>query len=132
MTSYPKDTLFICGLELTASIGVSPEERATNQRLLLDMTLILDMHEAMIHDAIEHTVDYAALSELLRQWTLDKPYKLIESLGNDLAEKTLLHFPDIETVRLTLHKFPALPLKSAGVVLTRSNIKTITPPKSPN
>ena len=79
------DKIRIKDLEVTAQIGVTAEERARPQRLLVSVELERDLAEAGRSDTMSATAPYDALAELIQQEASRRPRKLIEAVAHDLA-----------------------------------------------
>ena len=58
-------TIEISGLSLYTRHGVSEAEREVGQRLVLDLRLDVGESDATVTDAIEDTVDYADVCQLV-------------------------------------------------------------------
>ena len=85
------------GIEFHAYHGAYPEESILGNRFTLDLELETDFKEAMLHDSLKDTVDYAKLYQLIKA-RMDVKVQLLEHLGHR-----------IKSVRLTLKKHhPAL------------------------
>ena len=57
------DQVFIKGLAVDAVIGVYDWERTIRQRLVFDLDMGWDIRPAAAGDTLEHTLNYAAISE---------------------------------------------------------------------
>ena len=55
------DQLKLNGIEVECIIGDQPEERESEQRLLVDVALDIDLADAAESDRLDDTVDYALL-----------------------------------------------------------------------
>jgi dihydroneopterin aldolase len=73
-------------------VGVTEQERATPQRLLLTVEMDVDFAAAARSDDLSQTIDYFAVSERIRQWGASKNWKLIERLAAEAAELILAEF----------------------------------------
>jgi dihydroneopterin aldolase len=80
------DTINIEDLEVFYCVGVTDEERAQPQRLLLNLQLGLDLTTAAAKDDIRWTVDYAAVCERLRSYGERRTWSLIETVCLEVAE----------------------------------------------
>src|SRR5262249_31482029 len=88
----------ISGLEGSATHGVDASERDTPQSFLFDVTL--DVPEPA-EDAIEATVDYRAVRDLVRSVAGQRSYRLLESLAAATADALAAEFAvDAVTVRV--------------------------------
>jgi dihydroneopterin aldolase len=86
------DQIVIQDLEVFYRVGVSDQERAKPQRLLLTIELELDFTPAAKADDLEKTIDYYLLSRRLLALGEGRKWKLIETLAVDLAEMILREF----------------------------------------
>ena len=98
------DKVLIEGLSCQARIGVPPEERQRKQKLLVDIELGLDLKNAGRSDSFRHTVDYAAVAQLVQQLAESKEFQLVEALAESAAEGILQKF-EVEEVRIRVRKF---------------------------
>ena len=112
------DKLIIKDLVAECRVGVSDSERATPQPIWVDVELAIDAAAAAAQDDVRAAVDYARLVSVVRQQMQSKPYRLLETLTEDLAGVILKTFATPE-VRI-LAKKRALPgLEFAGVEIIR-------------
>lgn len=79
------DRIHIEQLEIHANVGVPDAERAVKQRLLVNLTLTPRNEFRQLNDALERTVDYAAVCEAVKEFVGDRSFKLIETLADELA-----------------------------------------------
>ncbi|MEY2597920.1 MAG: hypothetical protein RLZZ142_179 [Verrucomicrobiota bacterium] len=98
------DQIVVSGLELSCRIGVPEEERAIPQRLTLSLGLTPRRGFDGLGDDLVNTVDYFALTRRLRALAAERPRRLIETLGVELAECVLGEFP-VARVELELRKY---------------------------
>jgi FolB domain-containing protein len=96
--------IIIQGLEVLARVGVPEEERASAQRLLIDLRFAALAQPESLHDDITRTVDYHALSLRVVEISVAHPRKLIETLADELAEALLSEF-SLRWVEVTIRKF---------------------------
>ena len=96
------------GIEFHAYHGAYPEESILGNRFTLDLELETEFREAMLHDNLKDTVDYAKLYQLIKA-RMDVKVKLLEHLGHRIISDILKVYPKVTSVRLTLKKHhPAL------------------------
>lgn len=114
------DTVFIRNLHLLARIGVHPHEKQAEQTLLLDIDLRGDYSQAAGSDDIDHAVDYAAVTELVRDRVAQRHFQLLEHLGNHLAIEVFAQQPLVEALSIRLTK-PAVVAgaDAVGVLIER-------------
>ena len=79
------DQIHIEQLEIHVKVGVPDAERATKQRLLVNLTLVPRNEFRQLNDSLEQTVDYAAVCEAVKEFVADRSFKLIETLADELA-----------------------------------------------
>jgi len=79
----------IVDLEVFYSVGVTDEERANPQRLLLTIDMSLDFSSAALSDRIEKTINYQTVAEDLLRYGEGRSWKLVERLAANLADKIL-------------------------------------------
>lgn len=114
------DTVFIHNLHLLARIGVHPHEKQAEQTLWLDIELRGDYSRAAGSDDIDHAVDYAAVTELVRERVSQRHFQLLEHLGNHLAAELFAHHPLVQALSIRLTK-PAVVAgaDAVGVIIER-------------
>jgi FolB domain-containing protein len=94
----------IRGLEVMCRIGVSEEERAAPQRLLLDLRFSARDQPDDLGDDLGATVDYFALSRRVATAAAEHPLRLIETLADGLARLMLSEYP-LRWAEVTVRKF---------------------------
>lgn len=93
-------------LEVHARCGVSEEERALPQALLVDLAYV---YEARAADDASATVDYGALLEEAA-WALEhEEFRLLEAGAGRIGERVLERFPAVREVAVTVTK-PHVPV----------------------
>ena len=107
------DRIHLYDVELDCHIGVTPEERATPQRLLLNVSVEFDTRAAAESDDVRLTIDYSALLDALRREATLREYALVETLAERLAAAVLGEFP-VEAVHLIVKKPSALRERGVG------------------
>jgi dihydroneopterin aldolase len=82
----------------------------------------VDLKAASLSDAIEDTVNYAEITDLVVEEVTTNPVNLIEKLAARIAERVLNQHLKVVSVTVTVHK-PQAPvaaqLKDIAVVVTR-------------
>jgi FolB domain-containing protein len=109
------------GLEVSACVGVPDEERATPQRLLIDLSFAALSQPEKLHDDIELTVDYHAVSLRVAEVIADHPRKLIETLADEIAEELLSAF-SLRWIEITIQKFILPQTEWVAVTIRRESI----------
>ncbi|MEZ0298124.1 MAG: dihydroneopterin aldolase [Candidatus Methylacidiphilales bacterium] len=114
------DHIRIKGLEVFAHIGVPDEERATLQKLLVNLELYVESFaNAAANDDLSNTVDYSDVVLKVRALTLNHPRKLIEALAEDIAGFVLRTYP-VRCVSVEVEKFILPGVQCVAVSITRS------------
>jgi len=98
------DKIGITDLEVFYRVGITEEERAQPQQLLLSIELEHDFTSAISRDNLAETIDYFALSQRLLKFGDDCHWQLIETLAADLAAMILDEFGP-KTVWVQVKKF---------------------------
>jgi len=83
-------TIRLEGMTGFAHHGVEDEERRLGQRFVADVELDLVSSAATTSDALEDTVDYAALAATVREELEGEPVDLLERLAARIADHILL------------------------------------------
>ncbi len=113
--------IIITELEVFYRVGITDEERARPQRLLLTVQMKFDFSSAAVSGRIERTVDYAEVVKMLLKLGDGRNWKLIESLAADIADKILAEYP-AENVTVEVKKFAFPEVRHVSVYLTRERI----------
>ena len=98
------DRIHIEQLELLARLGVPDDERATPQRLALNLTIEPVNDFRALEDRIENTVDYFVVAQTVQQFAAARPRRLLETLAQEIAEEVLARFA-VRVVEVELRKF---------------------------
>lgn len=78
--------IVIDGLRELGVHGVLPEEQTRPQPFEVDVELTVDLTEAGETDALDDTVDYAAVAEAISRVVRSERYQLLERLAARIAE----------------------------------------------
>jgi dihydroneopterin aldolase len=82
-------TIEITGLSLYTHHGVSEAEREVGQRLVLDLRLDVGETDATATDALEDTIDYAEVCQLVALVVQQRSHKTLERLCSVVADRLL-------------------------------------------
>jgi dihydroneopterin aldolase len=85
-------TIEIAGLSLYTHHGVTEAEREVGQRLVLDLRLDVGESDATATDAIEDTVDYAEVCQLVALVAQQRSHRTLERLCATIAERLLADY----------------------------------------
>lgn len=103
--------------------GLFEHERTRGQDFFVDLALNVDLLAASNSDAIEDTVNYADITDLVVTEITTDPVSLIEKLADRIATRILNTFVKVSSVTVTVHK-PQAPvaasLKDIAVQITRT------------
>jgi len=103
-------TIEISGLSLYTHHGVSDAEREVGQRLVIDMRLDVGETDATVTDAIEDTVDYAEVCQLVALVAQQRSHRTLERLCSTIADRLLADY-ELEGVWVKASKpEPPIPL----------------------
>jgi len=82
----------IVDLEVFYCVGVTDEERAKPQRLLLTVDMSFDFTSAAVSDRIERTINYQTVADDLLKFGEGRSWKLVEKLVANVADKILAEY----------------------------------------
>ena len=83
--------------------GVFEEEQTIGGKFEINIELDTDFSESMETDALEGTIDYSKVYDLIAQ-EMDKKSKLIEYLGKRIVDVLYTNFKEIKFIRLKISK----------------------------
>ena len=87
------DQIVISQLGVSTFIGATEEERRKPQRLRVSVVLEPRDSFAVMHDRLENTVDYAAVSNAIKLLAATGQRLLIETLAEEIASTLLRDYP---------------------------------------
>lgn len=102
--SDDRDCIHIEQLEVLGRVGVTENERAHPQRLVLNITAWLRRPFSELADDISDTANYSAIAYEARTVTESAEHHLIETLASSIAQRLLDVFP-ISKSRVEVRKF---------------------------
>ena len=117
--SAVNDRLHLEQLELDARIGVTDEERARLQRIVINLTVWADTAFEQLQDDIDRTVNYVELCRVAGEFVQSGQWKLIETLASDLSSQLLEKFA-IKAIETEVRKF-VLPNTTFVSAINRKN-----------
>ena len=109
----------ITDLEVFYCVGVTEEERAKPQRLLVTVDMAFDFSTAATSDRIEKTINYQDVADQVLKFGEGRNWKLIERLASNLADFTLSEYRP-EAVLVEVKKFTVAQARHVSVSVTRS------------
>jgi dihydroneopterin aldolase len=118
MRGFAMDRIFIEGLRLDCRIGVTDEERRLSQKVLVDVSLFLDLRRAAASGRIQDTADYSEAKRLFSQFVSEGEFRLLEILAEGIASIALERLGvERVAVRVRKEKYSADP--SIGIEIER-------------
>lgn len=110
----------IVDLEVNYSIGVTDQERAKPQKLLLTIELSFDFTAAAMTDRVEKTINYQRVADDLLQFGQGRSWRLLEKLVSNIADRILTEYePDSVYVEAKKFVIPEARHVSASLVRAR-------------
>ncbi len=109
----------IVDLEVFYCVGVSDEERAQPQRLLLTVDMGFDFTSAAMSDRLERTIDYHAVAQMLLKHGEGRSWKLLERLVSNLCDIILADYKP-QSVSVVVKKFIIPEARYVSVQLAKS------------
>src|SRR5271170_816727 len=109
------------GLEFHSYHGVYAHERSSGNKFEVDILVDTHFDDSAFRDELSGTINYEALYAIVKE-AMEKPSKLLETVGHSIAEKTLVTFPEAVSVEVKISKFnPPIGgvCKKASVVVTK-------------
>jgi dihydroneopterin aldolase len=111
----------IVDLEVFYCVGVSEEERAAPQRLLISVDMTVDLAAAVVSDRLEKTVNYHTVAQRLLNYGAGRSWKLLEKLAANVADMILTEFKP-QAVMVEVKKFSLPQARYVSVTLTREHL----------
>src|SRR4051812_28169124 len=108
----------IADLEVFFCVGVSDEERAEPQRLLIGVGMSVDFAVAAVSDRIEKTINYQDVANDILKYGEGRNWKLIEKLATNLAEFILARYKP-QGVAVEIKKFVIPQARHVSVSVTK-------------
>lgn len=98
------DVINIKQLEVFANHGVLKEENILGQKFIVSAALYVDTRQAGKSDELDKSVNYALVCDTIVNFMKENTFKLIEAAAEKLAEKILLDFDKVKSVKLEIRK----------------------------
>ncbi len=112
----------IVDLEVFYCVGITDEERAKPQRLLLTVDMSLDFSSAAISDRVEKTINYEKVVQDLLKFGNGRSWKLLEKLVSNIADMILGDYGP-QSVLVEAKKFVVPQARHVSVSLVKSKPK---------
>jgi dihydroneopterin aldolase len=97
------DIIRLKDLTIFGYYGVSPAEREVGQKIQMDIELQADLTAACESDHLKDTINYEAAYAKVMEVVEGKKHRLLEALGEDIAQSLLEGFP-VSRVSVNLRK----------------------------
>jgi len=108
-------------LEVFYCVGVTDEERAQPQRLLVTVDMNFDFSSAAVSDRIERTINYQTVADDLLRLGEGRSWKLVEKLVDNIAERVLSEYkPQAVLVEVKKFSIPQARFVSVSMGKTRA------------
>ncbi|MDH5564859.1 MAG: dihydroneopterin aldolase, partial [Nitrospirota bacterium] len=124
---FMASSISITGIQLQARCGVTETERGQPQPIVVDLTVRCRNERAFQSDQLADTIDYAAITQCVRDTGERQPFALLETLTEHLCQKLFEGFP-LTHVKIWVRKIHP-PMKdftgSVGIHLIRSRQEII-------
>ncbi len=111
------DSIQIADLAIVTRIGITKEERAAPQRILINIELFFDLSKAATSDDIKDTIDYAAVTSAVKNLA-ETERCTIEKFAGDTAQMILKEFHPV-SVKVSVWKFVLPDTRGVSVNITR-------------
>ena len=114
------DIILLEGIQIPAALGVTAAERRMRRPVTLDLEVMCDLRAAGSSDQIRQTIQYERIFEVVEDVAGNHEHRLVEALGERIAEANLTRFPvDAVTVTVRKPKPIAGVLDYAGIKISR-------------
>jgi 7,8-dihydroneopterin aldolase/epimerase/oxygenase len=114
------DKIILEGATFQARVGVSDQERARHQEIVVNLQALLDLRHAAQQDDLAAGVSYVEIHRVATRVISAKAYRLIETIAEDVAAAVLQSFAAVSGVVVRVAKPAAL--GDRGVRLTAVEI----------
>lgn len=91
------------GLEFHAFHGVYPHERESGNWFEVDVAVDTDFSKGAKTDELSGTIDYEEIYRVVKN-EMDRPSKLLETVGENIVEEILKRFANVTNVELKISK----------------------------
>lgn len=108
----------IVDLEVHYCVGLTDEERAKPQRLLLSVEINLDFSAAALSDRVEKTINYQRVADDLLAFGEGRAWRLLEKLVSNIADQIMADYKP-ESVSVEVKKFVIPQARYVAVAVTR-------------
>ena len=104
-----KSEIILKDMHFFAYHGLLPQEAVVGNEYVVNLTLSVDIGQAMETDDVTDTINYAEVYQVVKA-EMQQPSKLIEHVAGRIAHHLLKDFPQIQSVDILLEKLnPPIP-----------------------
>ena len=96
--------IILHGLEFHAYHGVYPHERSSGNKFEVDVEVETRFSASAFQDDLSGTINYEELYSVIKG-EMEKPSKLLETVGHAIAVRALETFPAALSVSVNISKF---------------------------
>ena len=97
------DKILLEGIRLGIRVGTTEQERSEPQLCGLDLVVEVDLKPAGRSGDLKHTVDYAAIFQVIEAHCAQNSFTLLEEVGQQLCDRIFDQCP-VETIKLRIRK----------------------------
>jgi len=112
------DRVALLGVECRCRVGVPAAERRRPQKILLDVTLEVDVSAAARKDDFRLAADYWAVEKAVRAAAQAGERQLLETLAEQAAAAALRAAPSARAVEIVARKRPAVMPRTKEVAVS--------------
>lgn len=98
-----KGTIELTGMEFHSFHGCLPEERRNGNRFLVDFSCEYDVSEAVETDALQDTLNYAEIYDLVAE-QMALPSNLLEHVAGRILSRVEEVHPELEHMKIRVSK----------------------------
>jgi dihydroneopterin aldolase len=109
----------IVDLEVHYSVGVSDQERAQPQKLLVTIEMNVDFTAAALTDRVEKTINYQRVVDDLLRFGEGRSWRLLEKLVSNIADRVMNEY-EPDSVFVEAKKFVIPQARYVAVSVTRT------------
>ena len=99
-----KGTIELLGMNFTACHGCLPEERRDGNRFIVDFKAQYDLRKAVKSDALEDTLDYGGIYDIVAA-EMAVPSNLLEHVAGRIATAIKAAHPELKHFSVSVTKF---------------------------
>lgn len=110
------DNVYIENIQVETIIGVYKFEKTTSQPIIIDLEMTTDFSLAFFSDELKDTLDYDAISQLVRAFCEESQYALLEALAGGIMN---LLFKNKSISKISIHIRKPLALTNGALASVR-------------